>query len=71
MNIEETFETIEGILTKLEDKNTSLDEAFNEYEKGMKLIKECSDSLDRVEKKIQVIREDLSTESVDKDELRK
>lgn len=71
MNIEETFETIEGILTTLEDKNTSLDEAFNEYEKGMKLIKECSDSLDRVEKKIQVIREDLSTESVDKDELRK
>ena len=67
MNIEETFKSLDDILTKLEDKDTSLEEAF---EKGMKLVKECNDSLDKVEKKILLIRDDMSVESVERDELR-
>lgn len=70
MNIEETFKTLDDILNKLEDKDTSLEDAFKEYEKGMKLVKECNDSLDKVEKKIQLIRDDMSIESVERDELR-
>lgn len=70
MNIEETFKTLDDILNRLEDKDTSLEDAFKEYEKGMKLVKECNDSLDKVEKKIQLIRDDMSTESVERDELR-
>lgn len=70
MNIEETFKTLDDILNRLEDKDTSLEDAFKEYEKGMKLVKECNDSLDKVEKKIQLIRDDMSTESVERYELR-
>ena len=70
MNIEETFKTLDDILNRLEDKDTSLEDALKEYEKGMKLVKECNDSLDKVEKKIQLIRDDMSTESVERDELR-
>ena len=70
MNIEETYKTLDDILNRLEDKDTSLEDAFKEYEKGMKLVKECNDSLDKVEKKIQLIRDDMSTESVERDELR-
>ena len=70
MNIEETFKTLDDILNRLEDKDTSLEDAFKEYEKGMKLVKECNDSLDKVEKKIQLIRDDMSKESVERDELR-
>ena len=70
MNIEETFKTLDDILNRLEDKDTSLEDAFKEYEKGMKLVKECNDSLDKVEKKIQLIRDDMSIESVERDELR-
>lgn len=70
MNIEETFKILDDILNRLEDKDTSLEDAFKEYEKGMKLVKECNDSLDKVEKKIQLIRDDMSTESVERDELR-
>ena len=70
MNIEETFNTLDDILNRLEDKDTSLEDAFKEYEKGMKLVKECNDSLDKVEKKIQLIRDDMSIESVERDELR-
>ena len=70
MNIEETFKTLDDIVIRLEDKDTSLEDAFKEYEKGMKLVKECNDSLDKVEKKIQLIRDDMSIESVERDELR-
>ena len=70
MSIEETFDMLEDILSKLEDKDTSLEDAFKEYEKGMKLVKECNDSLDKVEKKILLIRDDMSVESVERDELR-
>ena len=70
MNIEETFKTLDDILNRLEDNDTSLEDAFKEYEKGMKLVQECNDTLDKVEKKIQLIRDDMSTESVERDELR-
>ena len=70
MKIEEAFEKLDTIINKLEDKDTSLEEAFKEYEKGMKLVKECNDSLDKVEKKILLIRDDMSVESVERDELR-
>ena len=56
MTIEETFEQLEKILTKMEDKNTSLEDAFASYEAGMKLVQDCNASLDQVEKKIEEIR---------------
>lgn len=56
MKIEESFEQIDEVIAKLEDKDTPLEEAFAEYEKGVKLIKECNESLDKVEKQIIVLQ---------------
>ena len=39
------------IIEKMEDRDSSLEETFANYELGMKMVKSCSDQIDRVEKK--------------------
>lgn len=56
MTIEETFEELDKLLSVMEDRNTTLEDAFSSYEQGMKLVKECNASLDTVEKKIMEIQ---------------
>lgn len=56
MSIENSFVELDKIITKLENKETSLEDAFAEYERGIKLCKECNDILDKVEKDIIVLQ---------------
>ncbi|MCR5608289.1 MAG: exodeoxyribonuclease VII small subunit [Lachnospiraceae bacterium] len=65
MKLEEKFEQINDIMSKLEDNNISLDESYKIYTKGMKLIKECSDNLDKMEKEIMVIKESMQDENME------
>ena len=39
----------------IEESFASLDESFQKYEEGMKLIKNCNTAIDKVEKKLEVI----------------
>ena len=58
LKIEETFRRMDAIAAKLEDKNTSLEDSFTLYQKGMELLKYCNSRLDTVEKKMLRINED-------------
>ena len=59
MKEEKTFEDnlkeLEEIANNLESGNLNLDEAIKEFEKGMKLSKECTKKLDLAEKKINIL----------------
>lgn len=61
MKDEKTFEDdlkeLEEIANNLESGNLNLDEAIKEFEKGMKLSKECTKKLDLAEKKINILVE--------------
>ena len=57
MMIEEAFEKLDIIINKLEDKDTSLEEAFKAYEEGVLIVKDCNASLDKVQKQIIVLQE--------------
>ena len=57
MKIEEAFEKLDIIINKLEDKDTSLEEAFKAYEEGVLIVKDCNASLDKVQKQIIVLQE--------------
>ena len=57
LTIEESFAELENILEQLESSESSLEESFRWFEKGMKLVKSCSDQIDQVEKKIIVLSE--------------
>ena len=50
--LETSFEELDRLIEQMEDKETSLEESFKLYTAGMKLIKYCNDSLDKVEKKL-------------------
>lgn len=55
--LEQAFEQLEDVIERLQDKEISLEDAFKEYEQGMQLLKYCSESIDRVEKKVLKISE--------------
>lgn len=59
MKEEKTFEDnlkeLEEIANNLESGNLNLDEAIKEFEKGMKLSKECTKKLDLAERKINML----------------
>nr|WP_295282935.1 exodeoxyribonuclease VII small subunit [uncultured Blautia sp.] len=56
--IEEVFQELDTIAEKLESGETSLEDSFRLYKKGMELLKYCSDRLDTVEKKMLQMDED-------------
>ena len=45
------------MIRNLENREISLEDSFKEYQKGMQLIKSCSETIDRVEKKMLKISE--------------
>lgn len=57
-SLEENFRAIEQLLETMEAEDTTLEASFACYEKGMKLLKQCSDTLDRVEKRVLKLSED-------------
>lgn len=57
LTLEESFDQLDEIIKALETGSLTLEESFRQYEEGMKLIKKCSDSIDRVEKKLIVLED--------------
>lgn len=57
VSIEKAFENIDSIIEKLESEDTKLTDSIGLYAKGVKLLKECQDSLDNVEKQIIILGE--------------
>lgn len=55
MTLEESFDALDGIIDQMQSGELTLEESFQKYEEGMKLIKNCNDAIDKVEKKLAVI----------------
>lgn len=60
--IEENFKELESIISELENDELSLEDSFVMYEKGMKLLAACNKALDKVEKKLIVLKEGQNDE---------
>ena len=58
ITLEESFEALDEIIESLQGGGLTLEESFKRYEEGMKLIKNCNDSIDKVEKKLRLISGD-------------
>lgn len=50
--LQEMLKTLDEHIKALESEDISLEDSFVVYEQGMKLVKECNDKIDRVEKKV-------------------
>lgn len=56
MTIQETLNELDAI-TKRMSETDSLEQSFAEYEKGMKLIKECATQITEIENKVRVLQD--------------
>lgn len=56
--IEDSFLQLDEIIAQLESGELSLEASFKKYNEGMKLIKNCNQQLDKVEKQIIVLESD-------------
>ena len=62
--LEEAFEQLESIIGELEKPDVSLDNSFQLYQEGMKLLKACTESIDKVEKDLIILSEDGETDEL-------
>lgn len=58
MTVEEAFEVLDSVVEKLEDRETTLEESFALYQRGMELLKLCNGKIDTVEKKMMQVNQD-------------
>jgi exodeoxyribonuclease VII small subunit len=52
---EKSLEELENIANELEKGSLSLEKSIEIFEKGIKLSKECSEKLDKAEKRINIL----------------
>ena len=64
LSLEENFARLELEIEKLEGENVTLEEAFQAYSAGMKLLKDCNAQIDKVEKKVLKLSADGSLEEL-------
>ena len=57
LTLDETFERLEEAIGKLEQEDISLEESFQIYKEGMKLIQSCNEKIDKVEKEVLKLNE--------------
>lgn len=58
VTLEDRMTQLEEVLLQLEQENLGLEDSFDLYQKGMELVKQCNQSIDRVEKKLLTIQEE-------------
>ena len=62
ISLEEAFTRLQETIENLEKDDVTLEQSFQEYQKGMLLVKKCNEIIDKVEKKVLVLNEDGGTD---------
>lgn len=57
IKLEESFEKLDEMLQELESPDISLEDSFQVYQEGMKLLKQCNEIIDKVEKNVLKLNE--------------
>ncbi len=60
-SLDQMFGQLEEVIGKMEGEEVSLEESFELYRRGMNLLKQCSQAIDEVEKKVLVLDENGDT----------
>lgn len=55
--LEELFLDLDSIVAKMEAGDTTLEESFQLYQKGISMLKQCNDKIDLIEKHVLILEE--------------
>ena len=61
LSLEDLFRQLEEVILELEGEETTLEQSFLFYQKGMNLVKTATETIDMVEKKVLVLDESGAT----------
>lgn len=64
VKLEQLFDRLNVIIEELEKPDISLESSFELYQEGIKLVKACNDSIDKVEKQLIILNEDGENDEV-------
>lgn len=64
LTLEEMLYYLDEHIQELESGDISLEQSFQVYEKGMRLLKECNEKIDLVEKKVLELNADGSLQEI-------
>ncbi len=67
MTLEEMLKALDECTQKMEQGELSLEESFEAFKAGMELVKNCNDSIDKVEKEVVKLMDDGSVEPLDEE----
>ncbi len=60
--IEENFEEINQIISEMQSEEITLGQSFEYYKKGLELVKDCNDQIEKIEKEMTIIEEGNANE---------
>lgn len=55
LKINEIFDRLDNIVKEMEDPSLPLEESFEHYTEGLKLLKKCNESIGNIEKQIEIL----------------
>ena len=57
VGIEDNFEQIQDIISKMQSDRITLEQSFELYNKGLSLVQDCNNQIEKIEKQIKIIEE--------------
>lgn len=57
VGIEDNFEQLEDIISKMQSDRITLEQSFELYNKGLGLVQDCNNQIEKIEKQIKIIEE--------------
>ena len=57
VGIEDNFEQLEDIISKMQSDRITLEQSFELYNKGLSLVQDCNNQIEKIEKQIKIIED--------------
>ena len=64
-NFEKNLEALDKLVTEMESGELSIEEALKAYEKGVKLVRQCQETLTKAEQKVKILTEKAGVEELE------
>ena len=64
-SLEEMLSSLEECVNRMETGELTLEQSFEAFKEGIELVKQCNESIDRVEKEVVKLMDDGSIEPLD------